>query len=60
VLSKIPVTLDTIQCGQSPNLVAGKAEAIRLPLGFSVADARKAIAEKKITDLEGVDEYLRG
>ncbi|WMT79630.1 hypothetical protein [Bradyrhizobium sp. Ash2021] len=47
---------------RTPNLVAGKAEAtayIRLPLGFSVADARKAIAEK-ITDLEGVDEYLRG
>jgi hypothetical protein len=41
---------------------ASKAEAtahIRPPLGFSVADARKAIGEK-ITDLEGVDEYLRG
>jgi succinyl-diaminopimelate desuccinylase len=59
---KILVTLGTIQCGQSPNPVTSKAEAtahIRLPLGFSVADARKEIGEK-ITDLERVDEYLRG
>jgi succinyl-diaminopimelate desuccinylase len=63
VLRKITVTFGTIQGGQLPNLVADKAEAtadIRLPLGFSADEARRAIAGK-LACLEGVEvEYLRG
>jgi succinyl-diaminopimelate desuccinylase len=56
VLQKITVTFGTFRGGQLPNLISDKAEAtadIRLPLGFSAEDAKKAVMSR-VRDLEGV------
>jgi len=60
VLQKITVTFGTFRGGQLPNLISDKAEAtadIRLPLGFSAEDAKKAVMGR-VRDLEGVSVEL--
>lgn len=56
VLQQVTVTFGTLQGGQLPNLISDNAVAtadIRLPLGLTADDARKAVNEK-VAGIEGV------